>query len=100
MLCALFVGWFHIWQQSWLTPELTLGRIHINLLPFVRTGYQMVDLMLLLSGFLLFLPYARSRVRGSSMPDLFTFYTRRALRILPCYYLSVLVILCFQTLPE
>ena len=99
VLCVLIVAWFHIWQQSWLTPELTLGPIHIDLLPLVRTGYLMVDMMLLLSGFLLFLPYARARVDGGPLPDVATFYKKRVVRIVPAYYFCVFVILFAQALP-
>ena len=91
VMCVLFVGWFHIWQQSWLAPVLNVGRMTINLSGPVRAGYMFVDLMILLSGFLLFLPYARSREEGDPLPDLRTYYTRRALRILPSYYLCVLI---------
>ena len=85
VLCVLIVAWFHIWQQSWLTPELTIGPVHIDLLPLVRTGYLMVDMMLLLSGFLLFLPYARARVDGGPLPDVATFYKKRVVRIVPAF---------------
>ena len=100
VLCVLLVGWFHIWQQSWLTPEVTLGRLNINLLPLVRTGYLMVDMMLLLSGFLLFIPYAKSRVDGQAMPDIKTFYRKRAARIVPSYYLCLAIMLLFHVIPE
>ena len=91
VLCVLFVGWFHIWQQSWLSPVLTIGSFTLNLSGPVRAGYMLVDLMILLSGFLLFLPYARTREDGDPLPDLKSYYTRRALRILPSYYLCVLI---------
>ena len=100
VLCVLLVAWFHIWQQSWLTPAAQIGPIHINLLPLVRTGYLMVDMMLLLSGFLLFLPYARTRVNGETLPDIETFYKKRAVRIIPAYYLCLFIILFTQALPN
>ena len=91
VLCVLFVGWFHIWQQSWLSPVLNIGAFRLDLSGPVRAGYMLVDMMILLSGFLLFLPYARSREDGEPLPDLRAYYTRRALRILPSYYLCVLI---------
>ena len=91
VLCVLFVGWFHIWQQSWLNPMLEIGGLRLDLSGPVRAGYMLVDMMILLSGFLLFLPYARSREDGEPLPDLRAYYTRRALRILPSYYLCVLI---------
>ena len=55
-LMVFMVAYYHIWQQSWL-PQYgwVLGQ-WINGDYIVRTGYLFVDGMLLLSGFLLFLP--------------------------------------------
>ena len=55
-LSVFIVAWFHIWQQSWLNPVLSIGPVRLDFNAPVRTGYMMVDMMLLLSGFLLFLP--------------------------------------------
>ena len=98
-LSVLVVAWFHIWQQSWLGPVLKIGRLRLDFTAPVRTGYMMVDMMLLLSGFLLFLPYARSRVSGEPLPDTRTYFIRRALRILPSYLLCVFVTLFVYALP-
>lgn len=46
-------------------------------------------LFFVLSGFLLFLPYARSILTGSSWPSAWRFYLRRARRILPVYYVAL-----------
>ena len=58
-----------------------------------------VDLFFTLSGFLLFLPYARAILDRRALPDAWSFYRRRALRILPAYYvcLGVLVITQWPT---
>ncbi|MBQ3425346.1 MAG: acyltransferase [Clostridia bacterium] len=85
VICAFMIGWYHIWQQSWLTPRLTLGRLALDVYPWVRAGYMFVDLMLLLSGFLTYLPWARGKG-----PTALQFYRRRAVRILPCYWLALL----------
>lgn len=89
------VAWFHIWQQSWLMPAAQMGNITLDLTPVVRTGYIMVDIMLLLSGYLLFIPIAR----GGRL-DVIPFYKKRLARILPSYLLSVLVMLFAFALPE
>ena len=91
--CAFMVAWYHIWQQSWLSPVLRLGRFRLDLTPPVRTGYMFVDLMLVLSGFLTYLPYANREERPAG-----EFYLRRALRILPSYWLSLAVMLAFAVL--
>ena len=51
-------------------------------------GHAAVDLFIVVSGFCLMLPIAR---RGDRMPPLRQFFTRRARRILPPYYASLLL---------
>ena len=82
-LMILLVGWFHIWQQSWLSPTLPM----IGSLDFLlRAGYMGVDGMLLLSGFLLYLPWTGA----GKAPGARAFYTRRLIRILPSYLFCVI----------
>ena len=90
VLCALMIAWYHIWQQSWLSPVLRVGGLQLDMTCPVRAGYMFVDLMLLLSGFLLYLPYAN----GSERPAR-AFYLRRGLRILPGYWFCLAVMLAF-----
>lgn len=101
------VVWFHFWQQSWITPRLHLpaglaeytkylGITEINLEGFVRYGFQFVDLLILLSAFCNFYPYARAILLQESWPDTKRFYIKRAARILPSYYLSLLVMLAVR----
>src|SRR5581483_1443464 len=52
-----------------------------------------VTLFFVLSGFLLFLPYAKALLFTGRWPLARTFYVRRALRIMPGYYLSLLVLI-------
>ena len=56
VLCILLVGWFHIWQQSWLAPQFEVLGEFVSLDFLLRSGYIWVDGLLLLSGFLLYLP--------------------------------------------
>ncbi len=99
-LLVLLIGWYHIWQQSWLTPRITLPWRTISLDAMVRSGYLWVDGLLLLSGFLLYLPYAQAREERKKLPRILPFYKRRALRIVPSYYLSILVMLLFVAIPQ
>jgi len=91
-LAMLGVMWFHIWQQSWLSPRFTILGISFDFTHIVRTGYLFVDVFLLLSGFLMFMPYAKSMLDDTPSPSILNFYKKRAVRILPPYYLCIIIL--------
>lgn len=91
--CVGMIGWYHIWQQSWLNPNLNLFGRTVRLYPLVSCGYMFVDLMLLLSGFLLMLGWESGRDRRAR-----DFYASRAARILPSYWLCLAVMLALTFL--
>lgn len=95
VLLVFIVSWYHFWQQSWLTPSV--GSYSLDYL--VRAGYMPVDGTILLSGFLLFLPYARSMLMNEPLPDRKWFYRRRVMRIVPSFYFVTLVMLFAVALP-
>ncbi len=64
----------------------------------VRNGYLGVDLFFLITGFLLTLPWFAHARSGLPPPSWRAFYARRARRIVPAYYVQ-LVILFFVVLP-
>ena len=96
-LAVLCVLWFHFWQQTWLmpvyqTPFLAWAGIkQINPDFLRRVGYLCVDMMLLLSAFVLYLPYAKSTFCGTSTDSAKRFYLKRFARIVPSYLFAVLV---------
>ena len=55
-----------------------------------------VQLFFVLSGFLLFRPYTRAILAGKALPSWARFYQRRALRILPVYWVALTVLLVSQ----
>ena len=57
-----------------------------------------VELFFVLSGFLLFLPYARSAFLDRDTPSTRRFFQRRALRILPAYWASLAIFVLAITL--
>lgn len=63
--------------------------------PFVSAlfaaGFSGVTLFFVLSGFLLFLPYAQSLLFQKSWPSIKIFYMRRILRIWPLYFFSLFI---------
>ena len=83
VLAAGLVGAFHIWQQSWraVLPE-----------HWLRAGCVGVDWLVLLSAFCLFLPWANASAQGKPLPAArpAEFYCRRAMRLLPAYYINLL----------
>ena len=95
VLLVFIVSWYHFWQQSWLAPQV--GSYSLDYL--VRSGYMPVDGTILLSGFLLFLPYARSMLLDEPMPDRRWFYRRRVMRIVPSFYFLTITMLLGVALP-
>lgn len=99
-VAIIFVAWFHIWQQTWLTPYINfnnsitkyLGITEIPLAKYVRYGFDFVDLLILLSAVCNFYPYAKAIVLKEKWPSAKEFYYKRAIRIVPSYVLSVIVL--------
>ena len=100
VLMTLLVANFHIWQQSWLPQTVTLLGSRISFDYITRTGYIFVDGLILLSGFLLFLPHAGCRREGTKPPSVLAFYRNRLWRILPSYLLAVLAAYFLFALPQ
>ena len=94
-LMIFIVSWYHIWQQSWLRP--VIGSYSLDYL--VRSGYVWVDGTVLLSSFLLFLPYAKAMREHLPAPDTRDFYFRRARRVLPAYYFIIQAVLFIVAIP-
>lgn len=87
VLATFCVGWFHIWQQSWV------GGGPLDHWP--RSGAVWVDVLVMLSAFCLFLPTANALADGREPPPVAPrrFWRRRAARIVPSYYASLLAAL-------
>jgi len=68
-LMVLFVMNYHLWQQSWISQTVTLFGQRISFDFWTRSSYLFVDGMILLSGFLLYLPYARQIQEGTPVPS-------------------------------
>lgn len=90
-LAILLVLWVHwdmvLVQVGWLPEPYWLHVV-------ASFGFSGVLLFFVLSGFLLFLPYARSLLAGTAWPSPRQFYVRRFRRIYPLYLivLGILVI--------
>lgn len=65
-----------------------------NIYFYLSTG---VHLFFVLSGFLLFLPYARALLQNRPLPSAARFYQRRAMRILPAYWVALTILAWLPT---
>ncbi|MBW4089763.1 MAG: acyltransferase [Proteobacteria bacterium] len=63
------------------------------ILALITNGWTGVNLFFILSGFVLFLPYAEGRRHLAGWADTATFYRHRFWRLMPLYYFVVLVLL-------
>lgn len=105
-ISVIIVLIFHFWQQTWIFPTIEtpwlapIGITKIDFTNFAMVGYLFVDMMVLISGFLLFLPLMRSLVFGEEMSDWKNYARRRFARIAPSYYFSVLLIFFASALPS
>jgi peptidoglycan/LPS O-acetylase OafA/YrhL len=91
-IAALSVVTYHFYIAGG-KEIIPFGTPAFNEFYFLASGVQ---LFFVLSGFLLFLPYARAILSGGTqLPGSLRFYARRALRVLPAYWvcLGILVVL-------
>lgn len=92
-LAILLVVWCHLYTQA-LAHGWPLGPVPLQRI--AQLGTSGVDLFFVLSGFLLFLPYARAILAGAPLPSTTKFYYRRILRIVPVYLFALTTLLLFQ----
>jgi peptidoglycan/LPS O-acetylase OafA/YrhL len=88
-IAVLLVVWYHYWQITWLPADVRVGSVSANFNVFPETGSAGVDLFYFISGFCLFLPYARTLFDGAPLQSVRTFAYRRAVKIVPSYYLAI-----------
>jgi peptidoglycan/LPS O-acetylase OafA/YrhL len=80
-------------HNSQLLPAMSgISSLLAIVLYFGESG---VTLFFLLSGFLLFLPFAKAMLFDNPWPSIRRFYLRRIFRILPGYYAALLLIILF-----
>lgn len=92
-LAILGVVWHHTVYKLWLQSDAA-STSHFLWPPvsaLLNSGWLGVNLFFVLSGFVLYLPFAAGRRDAESKTEWLAFYKRRALRLLPLFYLSLLV---------
>jgi peptidoglycan/LPS O-acetylase OafA/YrhL len=78
---------YHVWRYGAESGPAALGPIG-RLMPHLPLG---VTLFFTLSGFLLYRPFAAALLRSRSRPNLVAYLRNRALRILPAYWVILLL---------
>ena len=98
-LAALWVLVYHAWVYA--TPQEILLhlfgetiRVHV----FFSLGWAGVQVLFVLSGFLLTLPYARANAGLSALPRTQRYFLRRIVRVFPAYYLQLLLLIVIALL--
>lgn len=84
------VIWQHIFANWFSLPKV--GPYHWYD-PLVTNGWTGVNLFFILSGFVLFLPYAQGSRSVEGLKDVFEFYRHRFFRLMPLYYVAALLVL-------
>jgi peptidoglycan/LPS O-acetylase OafA/YrhL len=92
-LAALSVLASHAFLYSYVSPTITDPYVHRVVL---EGGFGGVDFFFVLSGYLLFWPFARSAFATHEPVSVRRYALNRALRILPLYYVVVVVLLLVQ----
>ncbi len=93
-VAVLMVIVFHI---NRMTGDNLWSRVAYPLATSISTaGGTGVTLFFVLSGFLLFMPFAKALLFKTNWPLARVFYMRRVLRILPGYYVSLFLIILFM----
>lgn len=97
-IACLSVVTFHITLLSTTALHTWTGLQFPPLFSAVAyAGDTGINLFFVLSGFLLFLPYASAILYGKIWPSWRRFYLRRVFRILPAYYASLLLMICLYS---
>jgi len=85
-IAILAVIYFHLIAGVWHVDNVPFA-----LSPLLTNGWTGVNLFFMLSGFVLFLPYAFGDRPLASVADRLAFYRHRFLRLLPLFYVAMLV---------
>lgn len=91
-LAALSTVLFHVWQEYYTYDAAGSHPPVDSRWLGALVSLEVIDLFFVMSAYLLTLSYARAAIDGGSIRMGRTFLFRRAIRILPLYFLAVLVV--------
>lgn len=97
-IACLSVIAYHVNYGAFKTFNLQLNSTKTGqfIYDILMSGWSGVTLFFVLSGFLLFMPYAKSLLFENQWPSARTFYWRRILRIVPGYYIALIALLLIR----
>ncbi|MGI9059912.1 MAG: acyltransferase family protein [Ktedonobacteraceae bacterium] len=95
-IACLTVVAFHVNLITRETQRWSPGNTNLLVSSIMLAGASGVTLFFILSGFLLFLPYAKVMLFEGTWPSARKFYLRRAFRIIPAYYVALCLIILFS----
>jgi len=84
-IAVLMVVWYHVWQISWLAAPLPV----LQFIP--EGGFIGVDIFFFISGFVISYPFVQATLEGKRRPTWGHFAYRRAIKIVPSYFLSIVL---------
>ena len=82
-IAVLMVVWYHVWQISWLSAPLPM----LQFIP--ESGFLGVDIFFFISGFVISYPFVQATLEAKRRPTWAHFAYRRAVKIVPSYFLSI-----------
>ncbi|WP_367125470.1 acyltransferase family protein [Streptomyces phytohabitans] len=91
-LAALSTVVFHVWQQYYRYDAQGAHAPLDNPYLAALISLEVIDLFFVTSAYLLTISYARAAIDGGSVRPASAFLFRRAVRIVPLYFLAVLVV--------
>jgi peptidoglycan/LPS O-acetylase OafA/YrhL len=97
-IAILAVVWFHFHQLSGLPAHFDIGNTRIDFSFLQGSGYLGVELFFFISGFVLFYPYAKYVFEAAAKPTVREFIYRRFIKIVPSYYLSIVLVVALGPL--
>lgn len=98
----LSVVCYHIFSRFTEPGQTTFALLGLELpvSALLQNAWMGVNIFFLLSGFVLYLPYARGERQMNKAADTRDFYRRRFRRLMPLYYFGLLVCVVFVYHPE
>jgi peptidoglycan/LPS O-acetylase OafA/YrhL len=89
-IAAISIAGYHVWSEAAPGQQpVEVGRVFDFALANLQFG---VTLFFVLSGFLLWRPFARAAIAGRPLPSIKRYIKRRVLRIMPGYWAALLVV--------